>query len=94
VDDQDNAHEAETLAVIRLALASAPPPDMAELVRLLEQLQPLIEHQDETIAHQARLLELRILGASLSQQAAGLRALAGRLQQLARWLPPEHPEQN
>lgn len=92
MDDQDNAPEA--LAAIRLALASSPSPDQAALALLLERLQPLIEHHDETIAHQARLLELRILGASLSQQAEGLRALAGQLQQLARWLPPERPEQN
>lgn len=79
---------------LRAALRTSPPPDILALEALIGQLHLLTKHHREHITRQAHQLELEALGALLTRQAADLRALAQRLQQLARWLPPERSDQN
>ncbi len=79
-------------AAARLLVRGAPEPDVLE--QLANQARELARSTDREVADAAQLLELRLLGALLVERATLLRQLAHDLQHLARWLPPEQPDQN
>lgn len=86
--------EAELMRTIRAELHALTNPSIDQLADLIERLKPAVEHPELLLAAQARQLELRLLGALWTEQAAVLRRLGEQLQRLAHWLPPERVDQN
>lgn len=86
--------EAELIRTVRAELHALTNPTLDQLAHLLERLKPAVEHPELLLAAQARQLELHLLSAIWTEQAAILRRLGEQLQRLARWLPPDRVEQN
>jgi hypothetical protein len=79
-------------AAVRLLARGAP--ELGILEQMADQAGVLAQSTDREVAAAAQLLELRLLAALLFERATLLRRLAHDLQHLARWLPPEQPDQN
>jgi hypothetical protein len=94
---EDMLEDAGRLAALRDAarrLLAQTEPALDNLERLADQARALAQSIDQPVADAAQQLELRLLGAILAGRAALLVRLAQELQRLARWLPPDQPEQN
>lgn len=90
--DAQRASDLAFLAAAREQLAASP--GGAALEALQARCQALAAGPDPLVADAAAIVELRVLGAILTHQAAELRALAAGLTRAARWLPPSRVGHN